>query len=205
MPRKKSISGRARIKTVDRSIYMQAAKINRRLRSLEKAGEYGKLKAQKELIRFAQTNPYVSIKKSKRSKRHRVVIEKIKMSIANQRLIRKKFGSILKSKVFSPIGIRNARVKMEQSLSETLSEQSDKEVTKADVDRFIDIAEYAEQANEESILDKIGPSDFYTLVTEAKESGKSLPQWINLLNDYVMINNDFMKKEAEELYNKYVS
>ena len=205
MPRKKSVSGRARPKTAENTIYLQAEKINRRLRSLEKAGEYGKLKAQKELIRFAQTNPYVSVKKSRGSKRHRIIVEKIKMSVANQRLIRKKFTEILKSKVFSKIGIRSARRKMEKSLAETLEGQLGKPIDKADVDRFIDIAEYAEQASQESILDKIDPSTFNMLVSVAKEKSMGLPQWLNMLNDYVQINNDYMRKEAEELYYKYVA
>ena len=205
MPRKKSVSGRARVSTAENQLQLQAEKITKRLRSLEKAGEYGKLNAQKELIRFAQTNPFVSIKKSRGSKRRRLIVSKLKKTIAEQRLIRKKFTTFLKSKVSSVVGIKQARAKMEESLKETLTGQTGREIDQEDVDRFIDIAKYAEEANQESILDKIDPSTFNMLVNVAIEQSYSLPQWINLLNNYVLINNDYMRKEAEELYYKYVA
>lgn len=205
MPRKKSVSGRARATNAENQLQLQAEKITKRLRSLEKAGEYGKLNAQKELIRFAQTNPFVSIKKSRGSKRRRLIVSKLKKTIAEQRLIRKKFTTFLKSKVSSVAGIRQARAKMEESLKETLKGQTGREIDQEDVDRFIEIAKYAEEANQESILDKIDPSTFNMLVNVAREQNYSVPQWINLLNDYVLINNDYMRKEAEELYYKYVA
>lgn len=205
MPRKKSVSGRAKPKTVENTLYLQAQKITKRLRSLEKAGEYGKLNAQKELIRFAQSNPFVSIRKARGSKRRRLVVSKLKKTIAEQRLIYKKFAKFLKSKVASVAGIKQARAKMEESLAETLSGQTGEKTTQEDIDRFIDMAEYAENASAESILDKIDVSAFNTLVHEAINENKSLPQWINMLNDYVQINNDYMRKEAEELYYKYVA
>ena len=205
MPRKKSVSGRARATNAENQLQLQAEKITKRLRSLEKAGEYGKLNAQKELIRFAQTNPFVSIKKSRGSKRRRLIVSKLKKTIAEQRLIRKKFTTFLKSKVSSVAGIRQARLKMEESLAETLSGQINEKATQEDIDRFIDIADYAEKASAESILDKMTASAFNTLVHEAVKESKSLPQWFNMLNDYVLINNDYMRNEAEELYYKYVA
>ena len=205
MPRKKSVSGRARTTNAENQLQLQAEKITKRLRSLEKAGEYGKLNAQKELIRFAQTNPFVSIKKSRGSKRRRLIVSKLKKTIAEQRLIRKKFTTFLKSKVSSVAGIRQARAKMEESLKETLKGQTGREIDQEDVDRFIEIAKYAEEANQESILDKIDPSTFNMLVNVAREQNYSVPQWINLLNDYVLINNEYMRNEAEELYYKYVA
>ena len=205
MPRKKSVSGRARATNAENQLQLQAEKITKRLRSLEKAGEYGKLNAQKELIRFAQTNPFVSIKKSRGSKRRRLIVSRLKKTIAEQRLIRKKFTTFLKSKVSSVAGIRQARAKMEESLKETLKGQTGREIDQEDVDRFIEIAKYAEEANQESILDKIDPSTFNMLVNVAREQNYSVPQWINLLNDYVLINNEYMRNEAEELYYKYVA
>lgn len=204
MPRKRSVSGRARAKTAENALQLQAEKINKRLRSLERAGEYGKYKS-KELIRFAQTNPYLDIKKTKKSNRHILTIKKVKLPIAEVRLIKKKFTEVLKSKVFSKIGILRARREMRKSLKETLEEQYGKDIYNKDIDMFYDIAEYANETQQESILDKINPSEFFALVNIAKERSMSLPSWINMLNDYVQINNDYMRKEAEELYYKYVA
>ena len=204
MARKRSASGRSRAKTIENQLQLQAEKINKRLRSLEKAGNLGKYKT-RELMRFAQTNPYVVFKKSKGSKRHRILIKKVKMSIAQARLIKKKFSEVLKSKVFSNIGIKKVRQETRKSLAETLSGQLDKPITDEDLDRFYDIAEYADKVNQESILDKIDPSEFNALVNVAREKRMSLPSWVNMLSEYVQINNDYMKKEAEELYYKYVA
>lgn len=204
MPRKKSVSGRAKGRSMENMLQLQAQKINKRLRSIEKAGNFGKYKV-RELLRFASQNPYVSIKKSRGSKRHKVVVEKVKKSLASQRLIRKKFGEILKSKVFSNIGIKRARKETRASLARTLQGQIGQKVTDEDLDRFYDIVQYAHDVNQESILDKINPSDFNVLVNVAINQNASLSTWISLLNNYVLINNDYMRKEAEDLYYKYVA
>ena len=204
MPRKRSVSGRARAKTAENALQLQAEKINKRLRSLEKAGNYGVYKS-KELIRFAQSNPYLSIKKSRGSKRHRLVISKIKKTMAETRLIRKKLSNILKSKVFSNVGIKKVRLETIESLKQTLGERRGEEITEADVDRFYEIAEYASKAREGSIMEKIDPSKFEELVAEAKERNLDVDGWVSLLSEYVIINNDYMRKEAEELYYKYVA
>ena len=204
MPRKKSVSGRAKAKTVENTLKLQAEKINKRLRSLEKAGEYGS-RYTRDLIRFAQSNPFITIKKGKKSKRHRIVLSTAKMPMAQLRLIRKKFTEVLRSKVFSRIGIIRARKEQRKSLRETLEEQYGKDFTNEDLDKFYELTEYAKQTQQESILDKIPPSEFFALVQVASERNMSISAWINLLNNYVQINNDYMRKEAEELYYKYVA
>ena len=205
MARKRSVSGRSRGKTIEGELRLQAEKITKRLNQLEKAGEYGKLKAQKDFIRFTQTNRYVSIKRAVRSKRRRVVVEKIQKSIAEQRLIDKEFKTFLKSKVTTPIGIQRARAKQRASLTKTLKGIKGEDVSDEEVDRFIEMAEYADSEGQDSIIEKIGKSEFFALVTDAKEQGAGVPQWIDMLNNYVTINNDYMRKQAEELYNRYVA
>lgn len=204
MPRKRSVSGRARAKTAENALQIQAEKINKRLRSLEKAGNYGVYKS-KELIRFAQTNPFISIKKSRGSRRHRLVISKIKKTMAQTRLIRKKLTNILKSKVFSNVGIKQVRLETRESLKQTLGERRGEEITEADVDRFYEIAEYASKAREGSIMEKIDPSKFEELIAEAKERNLDIDSWVTLVSEYAIINNGYMRREAEELYNKYVA
>lgn len=204
MPRKKSVSGRAKGRSIENVLQLQAQKITKRLRSLEKAGNFGKYKV-KDLLRFASQNPYVSIKKARGSKRRRVIVSKVQKSLANQRLIRKKFGELLKSKVFSNIGINKVREETRKTLKETLSGQRDRAVTDEDVDRFYDILQYQKEANQESLLQKVGVSQFDRLVDTAIEERKSLGGWIEMLSDYVLINNEYMRKEAEELYFKYVA
>lgn len=205
MPRKKSVTGRARIKTAENTLQLQAERVTKRIRSLEKTGEYGKLMAQKKLMRFVQINPFVSIRKSRGSKRRRLFVSKAKKTIAQQRDIRLALQRFLQSKVSSQIGIKKARANMRKSLSETLSGIKGDSVSDAEVDKFIEIAEYADQSMQVNIIEKIGKSEFQSLVNDAKELGKNVPQWIDTLNDYISINNDYMRNQAEELYYRFVA
>lgn len=199
MPRKKSVSGRSRGVDAVNRIMIQAERINKQLRRLEKAGNYGSYKS-KELMEFASRNRYVSIKKARGSKRHRLIVKKVRMSIANQRLISKKFDEVLKSKAFYNKGIEEIRRETRKKVTKTLSEEMGRELSEEEVDTFYEIAKYKET----EILNKINPSEFYQLVMEAKEKNYGVDEWINLLNNYVEINNEYIRKSAEKLYNKYV-
>ena len=204
MPRKKSISGRARGKSIENKMYILSERVNRRIRALEKSGEFGKYKS-RELLEYASRTPYINIKKARGSKRRRLVISKIKKTIGQQRETIKKLSSILKSKVFSPIGIKKVREETRDTLKQTLREKSVGEISESDIDKFYDIAKYSAEAEQESILRQVNPSEFFALVDVAKERSMSANQWANMLGDYVNINNDYMRKEAEELYYKYVA
>ena len=199
MPRKKAPSGRSRGVNAVNRIMIQTERINKQLRRLEKSGNFGSYKS-KELMEFISRNKNVSLKKSRGSKRHRVVIRKIRMSIADQRLISKKFDEVLKSKSFYDKGIEEIRRETRKKVTKTLSEEMGRELSKDEVDLFYEIAKYKEQ----EILNKINPSEFYQLVMEAKENNYDVEGWINLLSNYVDINNEYMRKSAEKLYNKYV-
>lgn len=203
MPRKKSVSGRARVQTSEQALRLKAKKINARFRSLERGGNYNTY-ASKELIRFAQSNPYIVLKTSKkkkgrRQKRHTIFV-KSNIPVAQQRLINKKFNEALSSKVFSNIGIARVRKETRRKVKETLELESGEKLTEEDVDLFYDIAKY----KYEDIIEKIGPSEFYQLVQVATKQNYNVEQWVELLNNYVEINNDVMRKQAEYLYNKFV-
>lgn len=203
MARKRSVSGRARAKTAENKLFIQAQKINRRLRALERGGEYGAYKS-KDLMQYVSRTPYLSIKKAKGSKRHRLVISKVPKTMGQIRETMRKLGNIIKSKVFHPTGIKRVRKETRQKLLSTLSEQAGRKLTDRDVDMFYDIIDYSEEANQSSILDEIDPSLFMYLVNVAKERGYGVSQWINLLSNYASINNEYRRKEAEELYYKFV-
>ena len=205
MPRKKSVSGRARGKSTESALLIKIGKVNARFRSLEKAGNYDTY-ASKELIRFAQTNPYLVLKTSKKKKgkkrqrRHILQLVRGNIPVAQQRLINKKLNKALSSQVFSNVGIERVRKETRRKVKETLELESGEELTEKDVDLFYDIAKY----KYEDIIEKIGPSEFYQLVQVATKNNYSVDQWVDLLNNYVEINNDVMRKQAEYLYNKFV-
>lgn len=211
MPRKKSSSGRARGKSPENALLLKIEKANARFRSLEKGGNFNTY-ASKELVRFAQANPYLSVKTSKKrskggksrrsrqQRRHTLVITKSNIPVAQQRLINKKLNEALNSKVFSNVGIERVRKETRRKVKETLELESGKKLTDKDVDLFYDIAKY----KYDDIIEKIGPSEFYQLVQLANKQNYNVEQWVELLNNYVEINNDVMRKQAEYLYNKFV-
>ena len=92
MPRKKSVSGRARGKSPESALLIKIGKVNARFRSLEKGGNYDTY-ASRELIRFAQANPYLVLKTSKKKKgkkrqrRHTLQLVRGNIPVAQQRLI----------------------------------------------------------------------------------------------------------------------
>lgn len=212
MPRKKSASGRARGKSPENALLLKIEKVNARFRSLEKGGNFNTY-ASKELVRFAQANPYLSVKTSKKrskggksrrgrqpQRRHTFVITKGNIPVAQQRLINKKLNEALNSKVFSNVGIERVRKETRRKVKETLELESGEKLTDKDVDLFYDIAKY----KYDDIIEKIGPSEFYQLVQLANKQNYNVEQWVELLNNYVEINNDVMRKQAEYLYNKFV-
>lgn len=201
MPRKKTSSGRARVKTATNKIMLQVNRINKRFKSLEKGKNYGTYKS-RDLIEFAKRNPYLSIKRSRGSKRHKLIVQKLREATTNQlRLISKKFTEVLQSKVFSNTGIERTRRETRKKVSKTLSERMGREMTKKEVDMFYDIA----QEKQRSILDQMTNSNFWTLVMVAKDMDAYVDTWVSLLKDYATINNEVLREEAKDLYYKYVA
>ena len=201
MPRKKSVSGRRKKPSMVNRINLQIKRINKQIKRLERSGDFGTYKS-RELIDFVKRMPELQMKKSKASKRHRVQFEAVQTpTVGSLRLISKKFDEIIKSRVFSVIGIRRMRKEIRKKVTKTLSEQLGRELTKKEVDQFYEIVQYKET----EILDKISPSDFYQLVEVAKDQGGDEETWVSILNNYVTINNEYIREQAKELYYKFVA
>lgn len=199
MPRKRSTSGRARKVTMESRIYLQAEKINRKIRSLEKGKNFGRYKS-KELISFVGENTYLGLKRRGRRK-NKLVVGKLRgVTFGSLALISKKFKNIIKSKSFSNVGIADIEEKSRESLKKTLKGLTDKDITDKDLETFYDIVTY--KKNE--IIDKVKPSDFYNIVNTASEKNYDVDEWLDLLQDYITINNEDLRKSAKKLYNKFV-
>lgn len=201
MARKRSASGRSRGVSAVQRLFIQAEKINKRIKALEKADLYGTYKS-RELQQFAKETTGVTIKIS-RSGKHTITVSG-NLRPQQIRLITKKFNEFLTSPYSTPVGINRARASMRKKLTQTLSEQLGKDITDKDVDKFLDIAKYAERVRQASILEYIDPSEFMAIVSYAKDRGMSQDAWVSLLNQYVTINNETMREEAKYLFNKYV-
>ena len=204
MARKSSVKGRSKGVSAVNRIMLQTERINKNLKKLEKAGRYGTYKS-KELIKFVAETPQLTIVKSKRSKRHRVVLVKgVKLKTQDYRLIIKKLKSIQKSKAFYVSGIEKIESKIKKKIAESVSERFGGEATKQDLEQFYDILNYRVRQNQDSILNKIDPSAFQDLVNNMVTERRSKEDFIQELSKYVEINNASMRKEAEYLYFKFV-
>lgn len=205
MPRKKSASGRARGFSSVNQIILQAEKINKQIAQLEKADRFGSYKS-KELIEFVSRTPSLKLVKSKhKNKRRRVVIiDATNIKQAEQRLIHKKLGEISRSSGFSPVGIMRIERNIRRQIRKTLSEELGRDIGNKELEKFFDIIKYKEQANQSSILDKIDPSTFWRLVNTAVSEHMSETSWVSMLENYVEINNEYMREEAKYLYERYV-
>lgn len=200
MSRKRSVSGRARARTAENKIRIQTEKINKRIKSLEKAGRFGTYKS-KELLTFVKDNSNLSIKKSRGSKRHKVIVKNLRnLTFGKLALIGKKFKEVLSSKGFTPVGIKDIEKKTRMKVSKTLEGMIGRKISKKDLELFYEIIR--NKANE--ILDRIPPSDFYVLVQTARESNMNEDEWVEMLNNYVNINNESLREAGEYLYNKYI-
>lgn len=200
MARKRSASGRARVSTIENQIRIQTDKINKMIRSLEKGKNYGTYKS-KDLIRFVSQNDNLKITKSRGSKRHRLAVQALReATFGKLKIINKKFREIIKSKAFTNVGIRDIRRKTRKKLAETLTGIKGEKVTRKDLEMFYDIINY----KTDEIISKIGPSEFFAMVTQAQDASMEKEEWVEMLNNYVEINNDAMRQASEYLYNKYI-
>ena len=204
MARKKSVSGRSRGVTAVNRLFIEAEKVNKILRALEKAGMYG-VYASKRLEADISDTYGVTIRRSK-SGRHTVQVAK-KATPQQFRAIDVALKKFLSSSVASPTQSTRVRKKTREKIRQTLSEQVGIEATDKDVDKFFEINEYAKQAKQDTIFNYINPSDFRRLAYEGKERGLSGDNFFKeLIVPYIpedVVNNKYIRDECIYLYNKY--
>lgn len=210
MPRKRSVSGRAKARTIQNAIQVQMNRLNKRQRSLKRGGNLGKYKS-KELLNYVGQTSGIKLTKAKRSGRLRIVFDMVRQPYQQYMEIRKKFTEFLKSRALSNIGIEQIRERTREALKKTLGEEIGRKATDEDVDKFYEVATQINKASEASLLSRIDPSDFFKLVAEAKEEhwgedrfARALGSLANIadIND---ISNLYLRREATELYHRYVA
>lgn len=200
MPRKRSASGRAKISTIENRIRVQTEKVNKKFRSLEKSDYYGHYKS-KELLTFIAENPNLKVVRGKGSKRHKVVYKSVKgTTMGRLILVTKKLKSFLRSKGSTVVGIEKIKAKTLKTITAKLTGIKGSDVSNRDLEIFYDIIKH----RSDEILNKIDPSEFYALVSEARENNYGEEKWISMINDYVEINNKELREACKYLYEKYV-
>lgn len=211
MPRKRSVSGRAKARTIQNAIQVQINRLNKRQRSLKKRGNLGKYKS-KELLNYVSQTRGVKLVKAKRSGVLRIALDKTKQTYQQYMGIRKKFAEILKSRAFSNVGIDTIRKETEKELRKTLKENHGGDyVSRDDIDTFYEIAKEISKAKEDSLLSRVNPSAADKLVNLANKENWSADKFakeisaIANIDDINSMKNITLRREALRLYNKYVA
>lgn len=211
MPRKRSVSGRAKARTIENAIQVQINRLNKRQRSLKKRGNLGKYKS-KELLNYVSQTRGIKLVKAKRSGILRIALDKTKQTYQQYIGIRKKFAEILKSRAFSNVGIDTIRKETEKELRKTLKENHGGDyVTRDDIDTFYEIAKEISKAKEDSLLSRVNPSAADKLVNLANKENWSADKFakeisaIANIDDINSMKNITLRREALRLYNKYVA
>lgn len=194
---RKRIKGRSRVPTPESKLLRSIEMVNKKLNRLDSAGLYGSY-ASKKLLRTIQKEPRVKYNRGKRAK---VTVNVKKLNASQIRYYQKVFNSFLESKTSSPIGIEDKQVKTREKLKQSLSEITDNDISDQDIEDFYDLVE-----NEDFryLADKIGDSDIYILVNEAKSRELDESGFINMLEQYMTVNTKEVRDKASNLYKKFV-
>ena len=197
MPRKRTSRGRARQVTPKSKLLLEIEKANRRLRSLERGGEFGKY-ASKDLLRLVSQDKSFSYKRGRRNKIQ--LVRGKKLSTPQFRVYFKRFSKFLQSATSTVFGIKRARSKAEKKLKKTLGGLLDRKVTNEDIDEFYELLE---DEDFKYIADKIGDSDAYVLVEKAKEKGLTKEEFTKQFNQFMTTNNAEFQIKVRRLFNKF--
>lgn len=199
MPRKRT-TGRARAVTGTSRVQLELERVNRKLNTLAKSGQYGSY-ASKRLINVLSEDERVVIKKSRRGRRQ-VIIQGVKVLSQNQsRYYAKTLREFRTAKTSTPLGIKETRRKAEEKLKQSLGNITNKTITTKDVDDFYSIVS---DADYKKIVEKIPPSEFYVIVTAARKNKYNAEQFTDLLSSYVTDTDEDLRVIAKRLFNKFV-
>lgn len=198
MARKRSVSGRARPKTLENKLRITVEKVNRRLNKLDQGKVYGRY-ASKQILRLAgQKNILYS-----RKRRNKLIISTKGLTQSELRLYQKQMESFLKSKTSTVSGVKQARANVIEKVKKSLSGMTDLELTDDDVEDFFNLT--SKDNDFKYLADRMDPSKLYILMQHTKEADGTGENFISMLENYMTVNNQNVRKKATRLYNKFVS
>lgn len=199
MPRKRSVSGRARPKTLENKLRITVEKVNRRLNRLDRARVYGRY-ASRQILRLANTDRNILYSRKRRNK---LIIRAKGLTQSELRLYQKKMESFLKSRTSTVSGVKQARANVIEKVRKSLSGMTDVELTDDDVEDFFYLT--SKDNDFKYLADRMDPSKLYILMLHTKEADGTGENFISMLENYMTVNNQNVRKKATRLYNKFVS
>ena len=194
MARKKSVGGRSR---TTNTLYYNLERTNRKLRKLQRANLAGKY-ASKTLIQSLRGTAGVKIG---RRKAKNIIAVNRQLSHNQKLYINKRLKQFVESETSTPTGIKRKRAETKENVLKGLSKLVDRELDDEDLDDFYDLVESDEFSY---FADKIGSSEAYTLLDDAKQNSFGEKEFRSQLKTKMTLNSKEARDKATRLYNKYV-
>ena len=125
------------------------------------------------------------------------------MSQAQLNLVRRSVKDFLyKSKTSTLTGIRQARANMVEGLKQSLSSSKDVDLSDREVQALYKLVE---DKDTRGTIEKIGASDTWKLLIDAREKKQSQRDFLAKVKEYYNYTNDQdVKNDLKDFYNKYV-
>lgn len=199
MARKRTPSGRARPKSIQNQLLLSVNKVNKRLNRLDKANVYGRYSSRK-ILELANASENILYSRRRRNK---IKISNLgKLTSSEMRLYTKQMEKFLKSPTSSVSGVKRAKANIIKKVKTTLSAETGVELTEDDVEDFYNLVNKNDDFK--YLADRIPPSQVYVLMQHTKQGEGDSDDFINLLEDYLTVNNKNVRTKATRLFNKFV-
>lgn len=189
-------------KDLYQDVKMQIEKVNKRLRSLERTGNYSSY-ASKKLFNRLDSETIKALQKTRKGK----IVKGVKLpptGLTNTQLIavQKATRQFLVSKTSTPRGIQNVKASVIDAIKRTMSEDDARKISDEDAQFYFDMLG---ESDFDYFSDKIGASTLWTLIDTAIEKNHSQNTWLKTLNNYINFENDAdVREKAINLYSKYI-
>lgn len=184
-----------------KQVQRQLKEVNKRLRSLERSGNYNSYSSKKLFERLDNKRLSV-LNKSKKVNRGHVLGVKLKKNMSNTDLtaVSKAASQFLKSATSTPKKLKKVVEQTKKSMYETLKTQG-KDITKEDIEKYY---EMLGNKDFDYFNDKIGASNMWSIIEDAIDADDTQNSFLKRLNNFITLNDVDIRSKAISLYNKYI-
>lgn len=183
---------------LEKSAKIKAEAANRRLKALNKSGNYGTFSSKKLFDRL-DSPKLKSLTKLRTGKITGIKI-KSNMNKTDLTAVNKALDQFLKSSTSTTKGLNKVMEKTKKSMYETLKAR-DKNITKEDIETYYNMLG---DKDFDYFNDKIGASTMWALIEDSIEKEENQDEFLKRLNNYITLNDEDVKAKAMRLYEKYV-
>lgn len=197
MARKRPLTKRSKIYSQTRELIM---KVNKRIRSLEKGGNYNSWASKRLFERLDSSN----LKVLNKARNKHILSIKINKNLSETQLIAIQKASVnfLRSETSSNRGIKNVEDSTKESMYKTLKNKNEN-ISKQDIEDYYDMLSDKDLTH---YVDNFGASTIWDIIEDAKEHNDNYNQFSDRINNYLEFGNDEdFKVRVQRIYNKYVN